>query len=313
MVAPAGIVAAAGGAGAAGGPIEPGGSITGAPPPPPAPTLVPAGTALLGVAGVTMPGCAAAGATPPAALAATGAAPAWAPPVKADDGLAGAGAAVDGIPPPIPAPADSPCENAAAGEPPPTPEVGRPLPAGSPLPAPGIWPMPLPRGFEPIPRIPPPRPLGIFGIPPDPKPPPLPRLPIPGIPPPPRGEAAGCRGACITEGACVRGPLAGLIPSSPAAGTFPPGLTPDCAADAPVAGSDGDSDGFSLSRCGFAVRLRGSLSWVIPGDVWSTGWTGGEAGTSPHFVKRSSALVFSTLFLKEVCAPMAAATPASVW
>ncbi|NTY62524.1 hypothetical protein [Mycolicibacterium sphagni] len=105
---PAGTVAAEGGIGAAGGPIEPGGSIMGAPPPPLPPTLDPTETAGFEAAGATMPGCAAAGDIPPAAPAATGAAPAWAPPVNADDGLAGAEDAEDGIPPPIPAPADSP-------------------------------------------------------------------------------------------------------------------------------------------------------------------------------------------------------------
>ena len=123
-------------------------------------------------------------------MAEAGAACAALPPAdNAGDGLAGAVGAA-GIPPPIAPPADNPCVNAAAGDPAPVLEAGIPAALGNPLPAPGIWPILLPNGFDPIPGIPPlPRPPGIFGIPPEPMPPPLPIPPIDGIPPPLSGEA----------------------------------------------------------------------------------------------------------------------------
>lgn len=77
-----------------------------------------------------MPGCAAAGDTPPPGAADTGAA--CPPPVdRAGDGLAGVGGGVDGIPPPIPAVVAIPWLNAddngdALPAPDTAPEFGNP-------------------------------------------------------------------------------------------------------------------------------------------------------------------------------------------
>ncbi|SKM23015.1 Uncharacterised protein [Mycobacteroides abscessus subsp. massiliense] len=131
---PAGTVGAGGGA-PAGGPIEPGGSIIGALPPA-EPIPVPVGAAA-GAAGDTMPGCAAAGDTPPPGAADTGGAACPPPADRAGDGLAGAGGGADGIPPPIPAVVAIPWLNADdKGDALPAPETAPEF--GNPLAAPGI-------------------------------------------------------------------------------------------------------------------------------------------------------------------------------
>ncbi|MCH9766572.1 MAG: hypothetical protein K0U70_02095 [Actinomycetia bacterium] len=172
----AGDAAAAAGIAAAGGPMAPGGSIIGAPPPIPAPA---------GAAGATTPGWTAPGETPPLAAAAdTGEADTAEPPAdNAGEGLAGAFGGIAGIPPPMPAPVDTPRENAAAGDPAPADPDTLPAPLNPPA-APGISPKPPVSGLEATPGIPPlPRPPGTLGVPPEPIPPPLPMPDIDGTPP----------------------------------------------------------------------------------------------------------------------------------